>query len=118
MGFSFDTDTQNGVCIISCKGRLMDKSEAIEFISEIDDNLIDGIKHFVLDFGQLEYINSSGLGVFINLLTRIRNAGGDLILCEIGEKIKQLMLITKLNSVFTITETTEEALSRLAQPTQ
>jgi anti-sigma B factor antagonist len=118
MGFSFDTDSLNGVCIINCKGRLMDKSEATEFTAEIDDNLIDGIKHFVLDFSELEYINSSGLGVFINLLTRIRNTGGELILCQIGDKIKQLMLITKLNSVFTITETTEEALSRLAQPTQ
>ncbi|MFN3918562.1 MAG: STAS domain-containing protein [Flavobacteriales bacterium] len=118
MGFSFDTETQNGVCIISCKGRLMDKSEAIEFISEIDDHLIDGVKYFVLNFSNLEYINSSGLGVFINLLTRIRNAGGELILTQIGDKIQQLMLITKLNSVFTITETTEDALLRLVQPTQ
>lgn len=118
MPFTFDIDTKDNICIITCQGRLMDKAEAAELTNEIDNSLIDGLKYFVVDFAKLDYISSSGLGFFINLLTRIRNHGGELVLTEIGEKIKQLMLITKLNSVFTITEKRGDALARFTQPTQ
>ena len=66
----------------------------------------------VLDLSQLQYMNSTGLNIPINLLTRTRNAGGrgDR---RVSQSVRQLFLVTKLDSVFTITDNVDEALARV-----
>jgi len=69
------------------------------------------VKHVVIDMGGVNYVNSSGLGTLISALTTMRNAGGDLRLARIGEKVQNLFVITQLVKVFDTYETVERALA-------
>ncbi|MCB0494437.1 MAG: STAS domain-containing protein, partial [Cyclobacteriaceae bacterium] len=56
------------------------------------------------------HINSSGLGVLITLLTKARKVGGEVVLANPSAYIKNLLLITKLNTIFKIHPNQEKAL--------
>ena len=59
-------------------------------------------------------MNSSGIGVLITLLTKYRNQEGEMILIKPSENIQKLLLITKLNKIFTIVNNKEEAVEILS----
>jgi anti-anti-sigma factor len=61
----------------------------------------------------LSYMNSSGLNTLIQLLTKARVAGGEAVLCNMNKKINELILITKLNLLFKVTQTSDEAIKLL-----
>lgn len=58
-------------------------------------------------------MNSSGLNTLIQLLTKARVGGGEAVLFNLNKKINELILITKLNTLFKIVSTKEEAVKLL-----
>ena len=70
-----------------------------------------GARHFVIDFADTGYIDSAGLGVLVSLSKKIREQGGDLRLCGLNEDLQTLFELTKLDTLFAITKTSEEALA-------
>jgi anti-sigma B factor antagonist len=72
--------------------------------------ILEGKVKFVIDLSKIEYINSIGLSILISILTRVRSAGGDALLCGISENTKQLLLVTRLHNMFTVVNNMEEAL--------
>jgi anti-sigma B factor antagonist len=54
-------------------------------------------------------MNSTGLNSLLTILTRARKAGGEAFICCVPENIKSLMLITRLNNIFTVTANEKEA---------
>lgn len=82
----------------------------VEFVS---DAVNDGIKYFVVDLSQIRYISSSGIGLLITMLTKMRNAGGEVYLTSPSEHVKKLLIITKLNNIFTVFDSIEEAKSKI-----
>ncbi|MCB0479746.1 MAG: STAS domain-containing protein, partial [Crocinitomicaceae bacterium] len=75
------------------------------------EQLENGMKNFVIDLADLQHINSSGLGVLITLLTKARKVGGEVTLSNPSTYINNLLLITKLNTIFQIHPTKEKAIS-------
>jgi anti-sigma B factor antagonist len=59
-------------------------------------------KRVIVDLSALDYIDSSGLGVLVGGLARLREAGGDLFLIVSNEKISRIFEITKLSYVFSL----------------
>jgi anti-sigma B factor antagonist len=74
----------------------------------VSDSVEEGIKTMVIDLDKVRYISSSGLGLLITLLTKMKNAGGELFLTAPSEHVKKLLLITKLNGIFTVLESVKE----------
>lgn len=74
----------------------------------VSDSVEAGIKTMVIDLEKVRYISSSGLGLLITLLTKMKNAGGELFLTAPSEHVKKLLLITKLNGIFTVVESVKE----------
>ena len=64
--------------------------------------LNQGYREFVLDMVELDYIDSFGLGQLVSIWTSIRNKNGHMKLLQPGEKVRKLLEITKLNTVFQI----------------
>ena len=91
---------KDGVTIIELKGKLMGGPDAVELHNTLHRLVEKGLKNFVLDLKGVDWINSSGLGILISGLTTVRNSGGDLCLAQPGDKIKNILTITKLSSVF------------------
>lgn len=100
--------------IFHLTGRLMDQKEADHMMDVLEKELsgVPGV-NVVLDMGQLQYMNSTGLNILISVLTRTRQGGGETLISGMSTGVKQLFTVTKLDTVFTIKDTVEEALATL-----
>jgi anti-sigma B factor antagonist len=73
----------------------------------------DGRRKIILDFSTVEYLSSAALGKLITMHKKVKEAKGQLILCNIRRDILEVFTITKLNKVFDIQDNLEKSLSRL-----
>ncbi|MFM2250936.1 MAG: hypothetical protein RLZZ358_1863, partial [Bacteroidota bacterium] len=79
----------------------------------VSDSVEEGIKVLVIDLEKVRYISSSGLGLLITLLTKMKNAGGELFLTAPSEHVKKLLIITKLNGIFKVLDSVDEFTAQL-----
>lgn len=109
MEFSFQIEKKPSHAIIHLKGMLMDKTQSAPLLTDVDTMVKNGTTRFVINMNHMDYMNSSGLNTLVNILTKSRTKGGEVIVSNVSEKVKQLFLITKLNTLFTITDSIDEA---------
>ena len=100
---------ENGVVILELAGKIIGGPDATTLNDRLHNLVEKGNKKVVADLSQVNWMNSSGLGILISALTTTRNAGGELKIAAATEKIKKLLIITKLTNVFTLYETVDEA---------
>jgi anti-anti-sigma factor len=112
--FDLTATEENGHLVLHLKGRLMDQQQADTLMSTLDAQLAKGHKQVVLDLSELQYMNSSGLNILINVLNRTRANGGDTLIAAASQSVRQLFLVTKLDTVFIMTASVPEALAKLA----
>jgi anti-sigma B factor antagonist len=113
MTFEYQTSKKDKINIIQLSGELIDRNQATTMLTEIEDAITGGETKFLLNLQDLKYINSSGLNVLINVLTKARKAGGDLAVCNVNSKISQLMTITKLDTIFNVSIDETSAYNKL-----
>ena len=109
MSFSCKIEKDVDVIKVSFIGNLMNKQQIKSLLDELDFYSNEGINKIIIDLSEMKYMNSTGLNILINIFTQTRNNGGDVVITNIPEKINKLLVITKLNSIFNIEETVEEA---------
>ncbi len=95
--------------IVKMSGRLMDEESALAMLETVEELIDNGEHKLTLDLTKLEYLNSSGLNSLVNLLTKARSNGGDVVLSSLSDKVKSLFIVTKLNTVFTVVDSLDEA---------
>jgi len=100
--FEFDLKKQSPYLWVSLNGKLVSNDDANEMMEFISAELTKNNHSLIMDLKELNYINSSGFNIFLKLLTLSRNLGGDTILCNINNNINQLLITTKLNTIFKI----------------
>ncbi len=105
----FSDRPTDGLTVIELSGKIMGGPDAAQLNDRLHELLESGQIHIIADLSQVEWMNSSGLGILISGLTTIRNAGGDLKLAAVTDRIKSLLTITKLANVFDIHDTVEQA---------
>lgn len=88
------------VAVINVKGNLMGGPETTAIHEKIKELIDQDKKKIVIDLSHVKWMNSSGLGTLMGCLTSIRNAGGDLKLSGVKEKVQSLFMITKLITIF------------------
>ena len=71
------------------------------------------LKKIVVDLEKVNYIDSSGLATLVEILKRTKSQGGSLGLSGLSDKVKSLFEITKLDKLFTIVRTQDEAVDRV-----
>lgn len=95
--------------IIELKGNVMGGPQAVTFRDELHSLIDEGKTNVIINLAKVKFMNSSGLGILIGALTTMRNAGGELVICEADKKIKDLLMVTQLISVFDHYRSLEEA---------
>jgi anti-sigma B factor antagonist len=107
MGFEV---SQNGeVTLVEVEGQLIVGNRQ-ELKQQVLEQLESGDRKFVIDFAKTGYIDSSGLGVLVSLSKKIREQGGELRLSSLNEDLRTLFELTKLDTLFRIADTKEQAL--------
>jgi anti-sigma B factor antagonist len=109
----YTQEVQGTATIFRLEGSLMGDSTQQQFKDAVLKLLDQGQKHIVLDFSHVRNINSAGLGSLITLFSRTRSVGGEFILAAVPQNVRNLLHITRLDTVFVVTDTVEEALKRL-----
>ncbi len=105
----FSIEQQGEVSVISLHGSLLADVQTKDVLHTVT-TLIDEQKvKFVVDLKELKFINSSGLGMLLTCLTKARKVGGDVILANVPEQVSNLLVITKLNSIFQVKDSLAEA---------
>ena len=107
---SFHTSKENAVAVVDVDGQLIVGNRQ-ELKQKVLDELENGERKFLIDFANTGYIDSSGLGVLVSLSKKIREQGGELRLSNLNEDLRTLFELTKLDTLFSIADTREEALS-------
>jgi anti-sigma B factor antagonist len=101
---------ENGVMIIEPKGKIMGGPESTELHDLLHELIEQDKKSVVIDLGQVDWMNSTGLGLLISGLTTLRKSGGELKLANVTDKIQSLLTITKLVTIFKSFDTVDEAI--------
>ncbi len=98
------------VVIVDVDGQLIVGNRQ-ELKQKILEALEAGDRKFLIDFTRTGYIDSSGLGVLVSLSKKIRDEGGELRLAGLNEDLRTLFELTKLDTLFAISDTAREALA-------
>jgi len=106
---SFTLKKSGDVVVFDVEGQLIVGNRQ-ELKQKVLDELEKGERKFLIDFAQTGYIDSSGLGVLVSLSKKIREHGGELRLADLNDDLQTLFELTKLDTLFQISETRERAL--------
>ena len=87
---------------------IIDSTETTSFRQEISEQVNAGADVVVIDFKEVTFMDSSGLGALVLALKTVRAAGRKLVICSINEQIKMLFELTSIDRVFRIFPNREE----------
>ncbi|MGB0885283.1 MAG: STAS domain-containing protein [Chitinophagales bacterium] len=111
MELNINIDGKIGV--LEIKGNLLGENDA-KPISEIVEKCIgDNIVHFIFDLEEMQYLNSTGLSILINTMTKARKNNGEMCLVNSPKQLIQLLEITKLSAIIPQCGTVESAKNKL-----
>lgn len=106
---SFTMQRDGEICVVDVEGQLIVGNRQ-ELKQKVLDELDRGERRFLIDFARTGYIDSSGLGVLVSLSKKIREQGGELRLANLNDDLKTLFELTKLDTLFQISDSRERAL--------
>ena len=102
---------EGDVAILVLKGKLMGGPETKAVHDKVKELADNKEKKVVIDLGKVKWMNSSGLGVIMGSLTTLKNAGGELNLANVTDRVQSLFMITKLITLFETHDSLKEAVA-------
>lgn len=113
MSLNVKTRKVGSVVVIDLSGRLTIGEPVLLMRETLRKNVNDGVRQFILNLGDVSYIDSSGLGELVSAYTTVRNKQGDVKLLNLTAKAKDLLQMTKLLTVFDVYEDEAKAVTAL-----
>lgn len=109
MGFTKTTNPA-GVAVLRIEGQLIVGNRQ-ELKTLVQEGLDRGERKFLIDCSHTAYIDSSGLGALVSLSKKVREVNGELRIAGLNEDLRSLFELTKLDTLFPISPTAEDALA-------
>ena len=97
------------VTIFDLKGKILFGDGIDELRQSINAAIKDDEKQLVLNFAEVPYLDSTGLGEVVRSYTTLKKVGGTVKIANLSNKVKDLMMVTKLITVFETFESENEA---------
>lgn len=109
MSIKMTTRQVGDVTVIDAVGRITLGEGASTFRDTVRELSGKGDKKILLNLGEVNYIDSSGIGEMVSGFTTVTNAGGQLKLVGLNKRVKDLLQITKLYTIFDVYDDEAEA---------
>ena len=109
----YELNQTGKITVISLSGNLFTDEQTKDIMEQVNAKIDEDQNLFIIDLGEMKFINSSGLNLLLSILTKARKSGGDVILTKISDQLSKLLVITKLNAVFVITDDINSAVEKL-----
>lgn len=110
MRLTLDTRDVGSVTIVHCKGRIVAGTESEALRAHVAWLLRDR-RSIVLHLGEVEFLDSSGLGTIVRTLSSTRQVRGDLKLCNLPQSVRKVLELSHLTKVFDTHEAEENAIA-------
>ena len=101
---NYTHEVKNNKLILRLSGDLIGEESGSSILDVVSNGIQDKIMDCIIDISNVRYINSSGIGTLITILTKFRNKGGEVYLMKPSESVQKLLVITKLNAIFQIVQ--------------
>jgi anti-sigma B factor antagonist len=111
MALDIQQREHEGVIILDLKGRITVGSEATALRDKISQLTGAGSQNFVLNLAGVDYIDSTGLGALVMIATGQRKAGGSVKLLNLNRRNIELLVMTKLATIFEIFNDEQDAVN-------
>jgi anti-sigma B factor antagonist len=111
MSMKIKTRRVDGVTILDLSGRITLGEGSVTIRDAVRNVIATGSKKILLNLGDINYIDSSGIGELVSAFTTVRNGGGELKLLNLTKKVHDLLQITKLYTVFDIKDDERSAIA-------
>ena len=105
---TYTQEIKDDFLIIRLAGDLIGEDNGAGLLEVATTAIQQKVTCCLIDISGLRYINSTGIGVLITILTKFRNKGGEVYLMKPSENVQKLLVITKLNAIFQIVQSEEE----------
>jgi anti-sigma B factor antagonist len=102
MSLDIQQREREGVTILDLKGRITVGPEATAMREKVAELTAAGVKNLVMNLAHVDYIDSTGLGALVMVSTSLRKAGGSVKLLSLNRRNIELLVMTKLATVFEI----------------
>ena len=103
-----------GVTVLDLSGRVTLGEASGKLRTAVQEALGAGSKKILLNLADVSYIDSAGLGELVSAFTTVKNAGGELKLLNLTKRVKDLLVITKLLTVFDVKDNEKDAIASYA----
>ena len=110
MDLGLDVSERDGYAVLTVRGEV-DVYTAPKFREQLIELVAQGKQRIVVDLDAVDFLDSTGLGVLVGGLKRLRSHDGDLLLVCNQSRIRKVFEITGLTKVFSIYETVDAATS-------
>jgi len=111
MSFAVSQHERGGAVVLELSGRFVLGEPVERFRAVLEQLLAEGKNRIVLDMRGVDYIDSSALGCLVMAHTKVSRTGGAMSMFGLNEKALELLVITKLATVFRIAETEIHAIN-------
>jgi len=110
MTLKIETRQADGVSIMSCQGRIVFGEEAAALRENLKQ-VLSSTRQVVLNLAGVSYIDSGGLGTLVGVYSSARAAGAEIKLTGLGQRLRDVLQITKLVTVFEVYDSEQEAIA-------
>ncbi len=110
MSFQATPRLADGVTVVEISGRILLGEGTARLRQLLRDLLADGHRHILLNLAGVSYIDSSGIGELVSGLAAVRSHGGELKLLHLHRRLRDLLQLTRLYTVFDVHTDEETAL--------
>jgi anti-sigma B factor antagonist len=115
MNMTTSTRQVGAVTIVDIRGRIVLGEESAALRDLVRDLLSKGHKKILFNLGDVDHIDSSGLGSLVGAFTSVRKQGGELKLLNLTNKVEDVMQVTKLYTVFDVMDDEAVAIKSFGQ---
>jgi anti-sigma B factor antagonist len=110
VSLSFHSRVVGDIAVLECRGQIVEGRESAALLQHVDD-LLAMHPHVLLHLGAIDFIDSSGVGLLVRVLTRTQRAYGKLALCSVSTKIREVLTVTRLYTIFDAYDAEAEAIA-------
>jgi anti-sigma B factor antagonist len=111
--FHFTEESFENIYVFYLSGKIMGGKETQNMCTRIKELIAKDIRYIVMNFRNVKWINSVGIGAIIGCLTTLRNSGGDICITNVHDAANKYFRITKLDSIINIFSSVDEAIKNI-----
>ena len=110
----YSLQQQENILFVHIQGDLLGEASGLELMEAVGNKIkIEHVQLCGIDLSSVRYMNSSGISILINVLNLFKENNGEAMIVSPSVQIKKLLDMMKLNTIFSIVDSKEEAINQL-----